>query len=78
MADPRIVAAAVLGVLIGALCILAPEAVARTQTIGRGPPGRGGDYGADRDLPARWRRVIQALGVGCLLAGLYFATVALG
>jgi len=77
MTDVRTLLAAVLGVLLGLLCLLAPGAVVRTQTVGRRPDGRGGEYGSDA-VPARWRRLVRALGGGCLLLGLYFGYTALG
>jgi hypothetical protein len=77
MTDARTLLAAALGLLLGFLCLFAPEAVVRTQTVGRRPGGRGGEYGDDA-VPARWRRLVQALGGGCLLLGLYFGYTALG
>lgn len=77
MTEVRTLLAAVLGVLLGTLCLLAPEAVVRAQTVGRRPDGRGGEYGSDA-VPARWRRIVQALGGGCLLLGLYFGYTAVG
>jgi len=71
MTDIRTLLAAVLGVILGLLCLLAPEAVVRAQTVGRRPDGRGGEYGTDADSD-RWRRLVQVLGGGCLLLGLYF------
>lgn len=77
MTDARTLLAAGLGVLLGVICLLAPEAVVRAQTVGRRPDGRGGEYGTDA-ASGRWRRLVQALGGGCLLLGLYFGYTALG
>lgn len=77
MTDARTLLAAGLGVCLGLLCLLAPGAVVRAQTLGRRPGGRGGEYGTDA-VSGRWRRVVQALGGGCLLLGLYFGYAALG
>jgi len=76
MTDVRTLLAAVLGLLLGLVCLLAPEAVVRTQTAGRRPTGRDGDYGTDA-VPDRWRRLVQVIGVGCLLLGAYFGYAAL-
>jgi hypothetical protein len=77
MTDARTLLAAVLGLLLGAVCLAAPGAVVRVQTAGRRPTGRGGEYGTDA-VPDRWRRLVQALGVGLVAAGGYFGYVALG
>jgi hypothetical protein len=76
MADLRTLLAAVLGVLIGVVCLLAPDAVVRVHTAGRRPHDRSGEYGTDATTPVRWRRVVQAVGVGCVAAGCYFGYVA--
>lgn len=78
MADVRTLLAAVLGVLIGVVCLVAPDAVVRVHTAGRRPHDRSGGYGTDAALPARWRWVVRAVGVGCVVAGCYFGYVALG
>jgi hypothetical protein len=77
MADLRTLLAAVLGLLLGVVCLVAPGAVVRVQTAGRRPTGRDGEYGTDA-VPDRWRRVVQAVGVGLVVAGAYFGYVALG
>jgi len=77
MTEVRTLLAAVLGVFLGVLCLLAPGAVVRAQTVGRRPDGRGGEYGSDA-VPTRWRRLVQALGGGCLLLGLYVGYTAVG
>jgi hypothetical protein len=77
MADLRTLLAAALGLVLGVVCLVAPGAVVRAQTAGRRPTGRDGEYGADA-APARWRRLVQVVGVGCLLAGCYFGYSALG
>jgi hypothetical protein len=77
MVDTRTLLAAALGLLLGAVCLVAPGAVVRVQTAGRRPTGRDGEYGTDA-VPERWRRLVQAVGVGLVAAGAYFAYVALG
>jgi hypothetical protein len=77
MADLRTLVAAVLGLLLGVVCLVAPGAVVRVQTAGRRPTGRDGEYGTDA-VPDRWRRLVQAVGVGLVVAGAYFGYVALG
>ncbi|WP_338741373.1 hypothetical protein [Haloplanus salilacus] len=77
MVDVRTLLAAVLGVLVGVVCLVAPDAVVRVHTAGRRPHDGRGEYGANGAAPTRWRRVVQALGVGCLAAGCYFGYVAL-
>jgi hypothetical protein len=77
MADLRTLLAAALGLLLGAVCLVAPGAVVRVQTAGRRPTGRDGEYGTDA-VPDRWRRLVQAVGVGLVAAGAYFGYVALG
>jgi hypothetical protein len=76
MADLRTLLAAVLGLLLGAVCLVAPGAVVRVQTAGRRPTGRDGEYGTDA-VPDRWRRLVQVVGVGLGVAGAYFGYVAL-
>jgi hypothetical protein len=66
--------AAVLGIGLGLLFVAQPGAIVRIHTAGRRPQDRGGEYGSDRDIPERWRRLVQAVGVGCILAGGYFAS----
>jgi len=75
--DLRTLLAAVLGVGLGAFLLAYPEAVIRAHLAGRGAPGRTGEYGDDSP-PARWRRLVQLVGIAGLLAGLYFSAVALG
>ena len=77
MADARTLLAAGLGLLLGAVCLLAPDAVVRVHAAGRRPHDRRGEYGGDGTAPARWRLLVRAVGVGCLLAGGYFGYVAL-
>lgn len=77
MADLRTLLAAVLGVALGATCLLAPETVVRVHLAGRRPRDAGGEYGADAGVPARWRRLVRVVGTGVLAAGLYFAASAL-
>lgn len=77
MVDGRTLLAAVLGVLVGVVCLVAPGTVVRVHTAGRRPRDRRGEYGTDATVPGRWRRVVRALGVACLVAGGYFGYVAL-
>jgi len=77
MADLRTLLSAVLGVGLGLLLIVAPEAVIRVQTAGRLPADRSGEYGSDSTVPTRWRRVTRAIGVALFAAGLYFGWLAL-
>jgi len=74
--DARSLLAAVLGVLLGVVLVAFPDAVIRVQLAGRLPHDRGGEYGADDELAARWRLVVRALGVLLVLAGLYFGLTA--
>lgn len=77
MVDTRTLLAAVLGLLLGAVCLVAPGAVVRVQLAGRRPTGRGGEYGTDT-VPDRWRQLVRVLGVVLVVAGGYFGYVALG
>lgn len=77
MVDVRTLLAAVLGLLLGAVCLVAPDAVVRVQLAGRRPTGRDGEYGTDA-IPGRWRNLVRLLGVGFLVASGYFGYVALG
>ncbi|GAB6862792.1 hypothetical protein JCM17092_28810 [Haloplanus litoreus] len=49
----------------------------RGHTVGRRPHDRSGEYGTDATAPDRYRLLVRAVGVGCLLAGGYFGYVAL-
>jgi len=88
MIDVRTLAAAVLGVALGILFIAAPETIIQVQTAGRLPQDRRGRYGEDgvsegernegsaddgSTVPARWRRLVQVVGVALILGGGYFA-----
>jgi hypothetical protein len=77
MADFRTLLSAVLGVGLGLLLLVAPETVIRIQTAGRLPTDRRGEYGSDSTVPARWRRLTQAVGAALLAGGLYFGWLAL-
>lgn len=77
MADLRTLLAAGLGLLLGAIFLLAPGAVVRVHTVGRRPHDRSGEYGNDAAAPARFLLLVRTVGVGCLLAGGYFGYVAL-
>jgi len=70
--DTRTVLAAVLGVGLGLLLLLAPGSVLTVQTAGRLPPDRSGEYGTDGDGSATIRRLVRAVGVALVAGGLYF------
>lgn len=83
MVDIRTLAAAVLGVALGAVCLVAPGTIVRIHTAGRLPQDRYGRYGedgtsgddadeADGGIPMRWIRLVQAVGVALLVGGAYF------
>ena len=73
----RTALAALLGVGLGLLFLAYPEFVVRVQTAGRLPHDRGGDYGEGAEIPARWRRLVQLLGLVGIALGCYFAVQAL-
>jgi hypothetical protein len=84
MVDVRTLAAAVLGVALGVVCLIAPGTIVRIHTAGRLPQDRYGRYGedggsggdgdeADGGLPTRWIRLVQAVGVVLVIGGAYFA-----
>ncbi|MDY6819907.1 MAG: hypothetical protein SVG88_14700 [Halobacteriales archaeon] len=77
MADLRTLLAAVLGIGIGVVCLAYPEAIIRAQTAGRMPHDRSGEYGTDATTADRWRRLVQLLGLGAVIAGGYFAVIIL-
>jgi len=64
--------AAVLAVGLGTVLIAYPAALVRVHTLGRLPHDRGGSYGEDPELSARWRWGIRVLGVVCVALGLFF------
>lgn len=72
MAGFRELLAVVLGVALGVLLLVYPQVFIRIQTLGRLPHDRHGSYGSD-DPPSRWARVVQLLGVACLLVAGYVA-----
>lgn len=78
MADLRTVLAAVLGIGLGLVLVAFPVAVIRVQTVGRLPDDRGDEYGRPASPPDSWRRVIQGIGVGLVVAGLYFGASVVG
>ena len=82
MVDLRTLAAAVLGVALGVVCVAAPGTIVRIQTAGRLPQDRYGKYGEDGTsgdvtdaggVPTRWLRLVQVVGVVLLVGGAYFA-----
>lgn len=81
MVDVRTLAAAVLGVALGVVCLAAPGTIVRIQTAGRVSHDRYGRYGedgtsggdsGDDGIPTRWIRLVQAVGVVLLVGGAYF------
>jgi|GEM_PF-5411437 len=64
--------AGVLGVLLGALFVLAPAQVARLYT---GDPEGKGEYGGDVS-DVRWAGMVRLVGVFVLAAGGYFLLTA--
>ena len=72
MVDVRTLLAAVLGVALGAVLVAAPEFVVRVHTAVRRPRDGRGEYGTDREVPDRWRRLVQVLGVALVVLGCYF------
>jgi len=76
--DYRTILAAVLGVGLGIVLIVAPEVVVRAHTAGRVPGDRGGEYGSDAEPETHVRRLVQAIGVVAILAGLYFGATVFG
>lgn len=73
MVDLRAAAASFLGVAIGIFLVAYPEVVVRAHTAGRLPNDRGGEYGTDGTVPARWRRLVRLAGVGSILVGFVIA-----
>ena len=73
----RTALAALLGVGLGLLFLAYPEFVVRAQTAGRLPHDRGGGYGEEAEPSARWRRLVQVLGLASVALGCYFAVRAL-
>lgn len=78
MPGVREILAAVLGIGLGILLIAYPEVFVRMQAVGRLPHDRGGEYGTTASLPTHWRRLVQLVGVGSLLVGVYLAVALLG
>lgn len=76
--DYRTLAAAVLGVGLGLLLVVAPGAVVRVHTVGRVPGDRHGEYGADDDYSERLLLAVRAVGVVVVVAGLFFGAQAVG
>ncbi|WP_255151396.1 hypothetical protein [Halorarius halobius] len=70
--DYRTLAAAVLGVALGALLVAYPEGVVRAQMAGRFPTDRRGEYGEDGDGPRWLTTAVRLAGVACIAAGGYF------
>ncbi|WP_255198451.1 hypothetical protein [Halorarius litoreus] len=78
MVDYRTLAAAVLGVGLGVLLIVAPEGILRVQFTGRVPGDRHGEYGSDDGYSPRLVLLVRAIGVLVLLAGGYFGATVFG
>jgi hypothetical protein len=72
MVDVRTLLAAVLGVGLGVVLIAAPEFVVQVHTAGRRPHEGRGEYGGESDVPDRWRRLVQVVGVALVVLGGYF------
>ena len=80
MVDARTLAAAVLAVALGVVCLAVPETIVRVQTAGRLPTDRYGRYGKDAGddgseaggFPTRWIRLVQVVGVVLVVGGGYF------
>ncbi|MGB9986649.1 hypothetical protein [Salarchaeum japonicum] len=72
MAGIRELLAVALGVVLGVLLLVYPQAFIRIQTLGRVPHDRHGHYGSD-DAPSGWVRVVQLIGAACLLVAGYVA-----
>ncbi|NHN43249.1 hypothetical protein G9C85_16655 [Halorubellus sp. JP-L1] len=77
MAEPGLTEAlaAALGVAFGALMVAYPGVVLAVQTAGTRPdrqPGPGGDAPTDDGV---WETLIRVVGVGFVLAGVYFASL---
>lgn len=70
MAGLREILAIVLGIALGAFLIAYPGVFIRIQTLGRFPHDRRGRYG-ETDTNNGWIRIVQGLGVLCLLAAGY-------
>jgi hypothetical protein len=73
MVDYRTLLAAVLGVGLGLVMVGAPGIVVRAHTVGRYPTDQHGGYGDGAAAPERWRRIVQLVGVGLVVAGAYFS-----
>jgi len=73
MVDLGAAAASLLGVAIGIFLVAYPEVAVRAHTAGRLPTDRGGEYGADGAVPARWRRLVRLMGVASILVGFVIA-----
>ena len=69
--DYRALIAAGLGILLGGVLLVAPEAIVRVHLAGRVPSGRRGPYGEDGTLPRRSRLLVRAAGVGLVAVGCY-------
>jgi hypothetical protein len=74
--DIRTLLAAVLGVGLGLFFVAYPKAVVRAHAAGRTSTDRGGEYGTSSSSK-RWRLAVRLVGVGAVLAGVYFAATAL-
>ena len=73
MVDVRTLLAAVLGIGLGLVLIAAPEFVVQVHAVGRRPHDGRGEYGTDREVPGRWRRLVRVAGVALVVVGGYFA-----
>lgn len=76
MAGIRELLAAVLGVGLGIIFLVAPGFIIKIHTLGRGPQDRHGDFGSHA-VDSKWQWVVRAFGLGLVAAGAYFAYTAL-
>lgn len=72
----REVLAAALGVGLGLVLVAYPQLVLRAHAAGRLPDE--GEYGQQGTPLSRYLPIVRVAGVGCVVAGLYFAAVAVG
>ena len=81
MVDVRTLAAAVLGVALGVVCLVAPGTIVQVQTAGRLPEDRYGRYGedgtpsdgdADGGRPVRLIGLVRVVGAALVISGAYF------
>jgi hypothetical protein len=74
----RELVAAALGVGLGLLLVVYPDAMIRSFLAGRSPQGRHGEYGTEGLPDEKWRWLVRGLGAVVVLAGLAFGTIGFG